>query len=287
MTAGVVLVRGVAVGIVVHEVLADCGTGHGGDVLHWCRVGRRSRHDDRLLQNAAARERLLDAGNRGSLLANGDVDADDVRVLLVHDRVDGDCRLAGLAVADDQLTLATADGDHGVDGHETGLHRLAHRLARHDAGGLELDGATVGRVNRAEAVDGLAERVHDTAEHGVPDGDVHDAPGGAALVALLDGVDVAEQNGANLVLVQVLREAVHAPAIGGARELKQLAGHRGPQPGDVGDAIAHLRDDGGLLLVYGFGNLGQPASQRPHDLRRAYLICHAHHFRRRSRRASS
>lgn len=52
-------------------------------------------------------------------------------------------------------------------------------------------------------------------------------------------------------------------------------------------AVAHLRDDGGLLLVYGFGNLGQPASQRPHDLRRAYLICHAHHFRRRSRRVSS
>ena len=52
-----------------------------------------------------------------------------------------------------------------------------------------------------QTVDGLAERVHDTAEHGVPDGDVHDAPGGAALVTLLDGVDVAEQNGANLILV--------------------------------------------------------------------------------------
>src|ERR1043165_3279514 len=49
------------------------------------------------------------------------LDADDPGALLVDDGVDRDRRLAGLAVADDQLALAAADGDHGVDGLEAGL----------------------------------------------------------------------------------------------------------------------------------------------------------------------
>jgi hypothetical protein len=50
--------------------------------------------------------------------------------LLVEDRVECHGGLAGLAVADDQLALAAADRDHGVDGLEAGGHGLVHRLAR-------------------------------------------------------------------------------------------------------------------------------------------------------------
>ena len=76
--------------------------------------------------------------DRRHALADRDVDGDEVRVLVVDDRVDRDRRLAGLAVADDQLALAAADRDHRVDRLEAGLHRLLHRLALDDAGGLEL-----------------------------------------------------------------------------------------------------------------------------------------------------
>ena len=34
---------------------------------------------------------------------------------LVDDRIDGNGSLAGLTVADDQLALATTDGNHGVN----------------------------------------------------------------------------------------------------------------------------------------------------------------------------
>src|SRR3546814_18515689 len=40
--------------------------------------------------------------------------------------------LAGVAVADDQLALAAADGNERVERLEAGLHRLVHRLARDD-----------------------------------------------------------------------------------------------------------------------------------------------------------
>ena len=64
------------------------------------------------------------------LLADRDVDADEVAALLVDDRVDRDGGLARLAVADDQLALAAADRDQGVDGLDAGLDRRVDRLAR-------------------------------------------------------------------------------------------------------------------------------------------------------------
>ena len=78
-------------------------------------------------------------------LANGDVNALNAGAFLVDDGVDGDRGLAGLAVADDQLALAAADGHHGVDGLETGLHRLIDRLTADDAGCDLLDGEVLRR----------------------------------------------------------------------------------------------------------------------------------------------
>ncbi len=51
-----------------------------------------------------------------------------VVALLVQDGVQRQRGLAGLAVADDQLTLAAADGDHGIDRLDAGLHRFRHWL---------------------------------------------------------------------------------------------------------------------------------------------------------------
>ena len=61
--------------------------------------------------------------------------------------------------------------------------------------------------NVTYAVDRLAERIDDAAEHGTTHGNIHNAASGAALVAFLDGVDGTEQNGADLVTVEVLGKA--------------------------------------------------------------------------------
>ena len=80
----------------------------------------------------ASSRAAADGGDGRALLADRDVDAAHLLLrvagvpgaLLVHDRVDGDGGLAGLAVADDQLALAAADRDHRVDGLDPGLQRL-------------------------------------------------------------------------------------------------------------------------------------------------------------------
>jgi dihydroxyacetone kinase len=73
--------------------------------------------------------------------------------------------------------------------------------------------------------------------------DVHDAAGGAALVTLLDGVNVAKEDGTDPVLLEVLRKAIDAAARHGARELQELARHSRLEARDVRDAVAHLRDE--------------------------------------------
>ena len=123
-------------------------------------------------------EHLDELRDGRALLADGDVDAVELLVLVGRAALIGfwlrmvssdDGGLAGLAVADDQLALAAADRDQRVDGLEAGLHRLVHRLARDDAGRLHVDAASARRVDRALAVDRVAERVDDAAEQALAD----------------------------------------------------------------------------------------------------------------------
>ena len=114
--------------------------GVGGDVQEGRGLGGGGGDHDRVVHRPELLEGPHHLGDGRLLLADGDVDADDARALLVDDGVDRDRGLAGLAVADDELALAAADGDHGVDRLDAGLEGLLHRLAVDDAGGDPLDG---------------------------------------------------------------------------------------------------------------------------------------------------
>ena len=194
-------------------------------------------HDDRVLEGAVLTQRLDEVGDGGGLLADGDVDALHAQATLVDDRVDRDRGLAGLAVADDQLALTTADRDQRVDRLDAGLHRLVHGLAADDAGRLDLHAARLHVGERTAAVDGLAERVDDAAEQAVADRHGEDVAGGPHDLALFDVVDLAEHHGADRVLVEVERQAERA-----ALELEQLVDGGVGQARDAGDAVTDLDD---------------------------------------------
>ncbi len=263
----------------VHPVLADGRAGVGGEVLEAGGVGCRGRDNRRVLHRTGILERALDGGDCGALLADGDVDAahllgDVARLpvgLLVDDRVDRDGGLAGLAVADDQLTLAAADGDHGVDGLDAGLHRLVHTLALHDARRLQLERATTGGRDLAETVDRVAERVDDAAEVAVADGDREHLAGAGDLLAGLDAREVAEHDDTDLVLVEVQRQALDAVG-----EPDELVGHDAGEALDVRDAVGGV-DDGADLGRGSGGRLvrGDEVFQRvTDDVGADGQICH-------------
>ena len=194
-------------------------------------------------------EGLDDPRHHPRALADRAIDADDVGVLLVEDRVDGDGGLAGLAVADDQLALAAPDRDHRVDGLDAGLQRLLDRLALHDPGSDHVDLPTGAGLDGRAAVHGLAKRVHDPAQVAAADGHVQDAAGAAHLVALVEPLPVAHDHGADVVLFQVERKRGDPLATLAGRDLQHLVGHRLREAVDARHAVLDFEDLAHLLGV--------------------------------------
>ena len=78
-------------------------------------------------------------------------------------------------------------------------------------------------------------------EQGVADDDLEDAAGGPHRLALLDVADLAEDDGADRLLVEVQRQAERA-----ALELEQLVDRRVREARHAGDAVADLDDPADL-----------------------------------------
>ncbi|MCY1234554.1 hypothetical protein D9M72_471390 [compost metagenome] len=224
----------------VHPVLADSRTGVRSQVLEACGVGRRGSHDGGVFQCAVVLERLANSRDGGRLLADGHVDAahllGDISGspvgLLVDDGVDGDCRLAGLAVTNDQLTLAAADRDHGVDSLQTGLHRFVNRLALGHAGRLEFQCTGGLSLDFAEVVDRLAQRVNHAAEEGVANRHGQNLTRAVDFLAFFDSGEVTEDDDTDFADVEVLGQAQRA-----VFETKQLVRHDRGKALNTGDAV--------------------------------------------------
>src|SRR5215212_1183158 len=240
---------------VVAEIFAHGAAGERCDVLHRRWIGRGRRDNDRILQRPLLFEQLDELSDGRTLLADRDIDAIQldllvrlrVQRLLVQNCVKRDRGLAGLAVTDDQLALAAADRDQRVDRLEPGRHRLVDRFARNNAGRLDVDALALGRLDRALAVDRIAECIDHAAEQAFAHRGVHDGAGALDGLAFLDLAVGAEDHDAYVVGLQVQR---HAP--GAVLELDHLAGLDVVEPVDAGDAVTdgqHLSDFGNLSLL--------------------------------------
>ena len=189
--------------LLVHEILGHGAAAIGRHVLQ--RSGHRSGgvDHDRVVHGAALGETLHNTGHGRGLLADRDVDADHIAALLVDDRIDRDSRLAGTAVADDQLALASSDRDHAVDSLDARLQRLLHRLAIGDTGSIGLHRAKLVGLQRALAVEGVTERVHHPADELLANGNLQHGAGALDRVALAQVIVLAEDNGSDTGLFEV------------------------------------------------------------------------------------
>ena len=231
----------------VHEVFAQAAPCVGGDILQGSRVAGRGADDDAVVHGAPLAQVLGQQGHRACLLTDGYIDADDVFALLVQDGVQGHGGLAGLAVADDQLTLAPADGEQSVDGQQAGLHGLIDRLAVDDAGSGPLHGVEGVGLDGVAAVDGAAQGIHHPAQEAFAHRDAGHLAGADDGVAGLDVAAVAEQHAAQLVGAQFL---YHAPDAVGKQQHFAVDGVL--QAADGGDLIPH-RQHGADLLGFDVG----------------------------------
>ena len=230
----------------IHEVFSHRAPGIGGDVLQRRQLAGRGADHGSILHRARGGQGIHQLGDGGALLADGHVNADHVLATLVDNGVQSDHRLTGLTVADDQLALAAADGDHAVDGLDARLQRHGNALALDDAGGIALDGAVFLGFNIALAVHGLAQSVDHAANQRFADGHGYNLARALHGVALADALVVAQHNDSHGVFLQVQRHAVFAVG-----EAHQLIGHALFQAAHTGNAVADHQDGAGIVL----GNL--------------------------------
>jgi hypothetical protein len=156
------------------------GTGERSDVLK--RSGLRSGggDNDGVLHGVVLLKGLDELGDGRTLLTDGDVDAVKllglvvgvVPPLLVEHGVKSDGSLTSLTVTNDQLTLTTADGHHGVDGLKTSLYGLVDRATGENTGGLLLGTTLLSGLDGTLAVDGVSESVNDTSKKSLAYGNV-------------------------------------------------------------------------------------------------------------------
>src|SRR5678815_2939563 len=96
---------------IIAELFAHGATGIWRDELQRGGFRSRRRHDDGRFHGAGLSQSIDDLGYGGALLADGDIDANDVAALLIDYGINGDGGFAGLAIAVNQLALTAADGN--------------------------------------------------------------------------------------------------------------------------------------------------------------------------------
>ena len=219
-----------------HELFADGAPGIRSNVLQRSGFIRSRDHNDGVFHGSVPFEQCHCAGNGGFFLTDGHIDADQILAFLVDDRVDGDGGLASLAVADDQFSLAAADGDHRVDGFDTGLDGSIHILALHHTRGNALDRPESAGLDRTFAIHRFSQDIHHPPDQPIAHRDRGDASGGAHGHAFGYPGIFTHDDDTNGVLFQVEGNAHHAVG-----KLDQFLGFDVRQAGDPGDTIACLQ----------------------------------------------
>ena len=140
--------------------------------------------------------------DRGRLLTDRDVDADDVTCLLIDDAIDGNCRLTDGAVPDDQLSLAAPQGKHGIEDEQAGLDRFAVTKSRSMiAGAGRSTGFVAFGIDCSTTVNWAAQRIDGATEQGWPYRDAYHLAGAADPVPCLNSFGLVEENASKRIAI--------------------------------------------------------------------------------------
>jgi hypothetical protein len=196
---------------VVTEVLSNSASRERSEVLKRSSLGGSGSNDNGVLHGIVLLEGLDELGDGGTLLTNSDVDTVQllgllsaiVPLLLVKNGVQGNGGLSGLTITNNQLTLTTTDGDHGVNALDTSQHRLTNGLTGKNTRGLDLSTAALRGGNGTLSVDGVTEGIDDTAQKSLTDGEIDNVTGTLDGITLANETVVTKDDNADVVGLQV------------------------------------------------------------------------------------
>merc|ERR1712065_82812 len=193
---------------VQRKVLPNGSTRVGSKELQGGSIGRRSSHNNRVLESTCLLKLLHNLRNSRPLLPDSNVHTVQllglalrllVQLALRDKRVNSNRRLSRLTVANDQLTLPTPNGNKRINRLDPSLHRLGHRLTRDNPGSLDLN------TPPALPVNGVSKRINNTPKERIANGNIHNSSSPLHCLSLLDVRVVSKHNNTNVVVLQVQR----------------------------------------------------------------------------------
>ena len=185
----------------LHKVFAHGAAAVRRDVLQGGKLRSGGGNNDGIVHRAAGGKGFHHLGHGRALLPDGDIDTDDAVALLVQDGIQRDGGLAGLAVTDDELTLAAANGDHAVDGLDTGLKRHGNGLTLDDTGCRTFHRSVANSLDGTLAIDGRTESIDDTTDERFAHRNRDNTAGTADSITLLDTGVIAQNNDGDGILL--------------------------------------------------------------------------------------
>ena len=218
-----------------HKLLSHRAAGIGGDELQRRGIGGPGIDHDGMGHRIIFLEDTDHLRHFALFLPDGYIDANQVAAALIDDGIQGNGRLAGRTVADNQFPLPPANGNHRIDGLDAGLHRGIYRLPHHHIGGGLFHRAGGGGIERPPAVQRPAHRIHDPANQSIAYRHLDNLAGGAYLMALFDGGGIAQDGRAHQIRLQVQGQPQDIAA-----EVQQFVGADALQALDAGNAVADL-----------------------------------------------
>ena len=259
---------------IVTEPLTNRAARERSQILQRSSIRGGGTNNDRVLEGIVLLQRLDKLGNSRTLLTNSDVNAVQfllvivavIPAALVQDGVKSDSRLTGLTVTNDQLTLTTANGHHGIDRLHTSLHRLVDTTAGQDTRRLNLGTTTLRSLNGALTVNRVTEGVDDTTKQLRTDRHIDNLASALDNVTLLDQGIGTEHGNTNIVRLEVKS---HTTNTGG--ELNHLFGHDVTETVDTGNTVTNGEHAASLLDIKVRGGTRDALLENRADLRGSSL----------------
>jgi len=191
----------------VTEIFRHRAAGIRSDIKHRGRRRSAGQNHGRIFHRPCFFQFSHDIGDFRLFLTDSDIDTFHVLPLLVDNGIDSNGRLAELAIADNEFTLAAANRNHGVNRFDAGLDRLAHAFAGDDARGDLFHRIVLRGLNLSFAVQSFAERVDHATNQARADWDFQNSLGRTHLIAFLDHRVITQNDSAHLALFEVEGDA--------------------------------------------------------------------------------
>ena len=126
-----------------------------------------------------------------------------VELGLVQHSIESDGGFSGLTITNDQLTLTTSNGDKGINGLKTSLHRLVDGFTGNDTRGFKIDLTALSGLEGSESIEGVSEGIDATSQKFGSDWDIDNSSSSHNGVTLLDQTIVTENDNTDVVTLQV------------------------------------------------------------------------------------